>query len=130
LFAFIIAKFSKTAVLTVATLGCAMEMSESPLIHHLTHYLTHFTSIREAWIIFKAGKNCDGFFDVDDLLQQVDYAIDIFEGLVKGQAQGLFLFDNISSHQKRAPDTISAQTMVKGAHSLSCFLPPTAGHLP
>jgi hypothetical protein len=50
----------------------------------------------------KAGKNCDGYFDADDLLRQVDNAIDIFEGLTKGWAQGLFLFDNAPSHQKRA----------------------------
>jgi len=76
-------------------------------------------SIREAWIIFKAGKNRDGFFDADDLLRQVDKAIDIFEGLTKGWAQGLFLFDNAPSHQKRAPDAISARSMVKGASTLS-----------
>ncbi len=46
---------------------------------------------------------------------QVDNAIDIFEGCCKGCAQGLFLFDNALSHQKRAQDTISAQNMVKGA---------------
>jgi hypothetical protein len=40
-------------------------------------------SIREARIIFKVGKNRDGFFDADDLLRQVDKAIDIFEGLTR-----------------------------------------------
>lgn len=74
-----------------------------------------FTSTREARIIFKAGKNRDGYFDADDLLRQVDKAIDIFEGLTKCYAQGLFLFDNAPSHQKRAPDAISARHMVKGA---------------
>ncbi|KAI0270914.1 hypothetical protein BGY98DRAFT_923292, partial [Russula aff. rugulosa BPL654] len=68
----------------------------------------------EARIIFKAGRNRDGYFDTNDLLQQVDKAIDIFEGLTKGWAQGLFLFDNAPSHQKCAPDAISAQHMVKG----------------
>ncbi|KAI0266630.1 hypothetical protein BGY98DRAFT_1069572 [Russula aff. rugulosa BPL654] len=68
----------------------------------------------EARIIFKAGRNRDGYFDADDLLQQVDKAIDIFEGLTKGWAQGLFLFDNAPSHQRRAPDAISARHMVKG----------------
>lgn len=91
----------------------------SPLLPIISYiYLTHFTSIREARIIFKAGKNRDGFFDADDLLQQVDKAIDIFEGLTKGWAQGLFLFDNAPSHQKRAPDAISARHMVKGESPL------------
>jgi hypothetical protein len=74
--------------------------------------------LREARVIFKAGKNRDGFFDADDLLKQADKAIDIFEGLTKGWAQGLFLFDNAPSHQKRAPDAISARKMVKGALTL------------
>src|SRR6267154_1805201 len=97
-----------------------MGMSESPLILISHIYLTSLISIREARVIFKAGKNRDGFFDADDLLRQVDKAIDIFEGLTKGWAQGLFLFDNAPSHQKRAPDTLSARNMPKGER----FPPP------
>jgi hypothetical protein len=69
---------------------------------------------RDARVLFKAGKNRDGWFGSDDLITQVDRAIDIFEGLTKGHAQGLFLFDNAPSHQKRAGDAISARKMVKG----------------
>jgi hypothetical protein len=101
----------------------------SPLSLITSYFILHsFTSIREARIIFKAGKNRDGYFDADDLLAQVDKAIDIFEGLTKGWAQGLFLFDNAPSHQKRAPDAISARHMVKGASvfSVLCWpCPPT-----
>ena len=68
-----------------------------------------------ACVIFKAGKLRDGWFSANDLLAQVDRAIDVFEGLTKGWAQGLFLFDNAPSHQKRADDAISACQMVKGA---------------
>ena len=47
---------------------------------------------------------------------KVDKAIDIFEGLTNGWAQGLFVFDNAPSHQSDAPDAISAAgNMVKGA---------------
>ena len=92
----------------------------SPLLSIFLHIdLTHFTSIREAWIIFKAGKNHNGYFDANDLLKQVNNAIDIFEGLTKGWAQGLFLFDNAPSHQKCAPDAISARHMVKGPLTIS-----------
>jgi hypothetical protein len=45
-------------------------------------------------VFFKAGKNRDGYFDADDLLQQVENAIDIFESKTNGFATGLFLFDN------------------------------------
>ncbi|KIJ31064.1 hypothetical protein M422DRAFT_90429, partial [Sphaerobolus stellatus SS14] len=68
---------------------------------------------REARIIFKAGKNRDGYFASEDLLKQVDKAIDIFEGKTKGRAIGLFLFDNAPSHQRRAPDALSARKMPK-----------------
>jgi hypothetical protein len=44
----------------------------------------------------------------------VDNSIDIFKGLTKGMAQGLFLFNNAPGHQKRADDALSAQRMVKG----------------
>jgi hypothetical protein len=68
---------------------------------------------RSARIVFKAGKNRDGYFSSDDLIAQVDNAIDIFEGRTNGLATGLFLFDNAPSHQKRADDALSARKMPK-----------------
>ena len=67
-------------------------------------------------MFFKAGKNRDGYFDADDLLKQVENAINIFESKTNGFATGLFLFDNALSHQKQAPDALSAQKMPKGPH--------------
>lgn len=66
--------------------------------------------------MFKAGKNCDGWFASEDLLQQVNNAIDVFEGRVPF-ATGLFLFDNAPSHQKRAPDALSARKLPKNPHA-------------
>ena len=71
----------------------------------------------EARVFFKAGKNRDGYFDGEDLLRQVENAIDIFEAKSNGFATGLFLFDNAPSHQKRAPDALSAQKMPKNPHA-------------
>ena len=68
---------------------------------------------REARIIFKAGKNCDGYFTADDLIKQVDTVIDIFEGRTNGFATGLWCFDNALSHQKHADNALSAQKMPK-----------------
>jgi hypothetical protein len=68
-------------------------------------------------VFFKAGKNRDGYFDVDDLLQQVDNTIDIFEAKTNGFATGLFLFDNALSHQRQAPDALSAWKMPKTPHA-------------
>lgn len=69
--------------------------------------------MEEARLIFRAGKNRDGYFSAEDLLAQVDKAIDILESLTNGFATGLFLFDNAPSHQKRAPDALSARKMPK-----------------
>ena len=52
-----------------------------------------------------------------DLLQQVDNAIDIFEVKTNGFMTGLFLFDNAPSHQRQAPDALSAQKMPKNPHA-------------
>ncbi|KAJ3521969.1 hypothetical protein NMY22_g12088 [Coprinellus aureogranulatus] len=65
-------------------------------------------------VIFRAGKNRDGWFSSEDLLEQVDRAIDAFEGKTNGRAQALFMFDNAPSHQKRAADALSARYMPKG----------------
>jgi hypothetical protein len=75
----------------------------------------------KARVIFKPGKNRDGWFTADHLLAQGNRAIDIFDGLTGGYAQGLFLFDNAPSHQKWADDALSARLMVKGA-SLFLFV--------
>jgi len=83
--------------------------------------LSYRVIFRDACVLFKAGKNHDGWFGSSKLLVQVDDAMDIFEGLTKGNAQGLFLFDNASSYQKRAPNAISARKMPKSA---SFFLFP------
>ena len=66
----------------------------------LNVYMLPDESNSEARVLFKAGKNRDGWFAAEDLLKQVDHAIDIFEGKTNGRAMGLFLFDNALSHQK------------------------------
>ena len=68
-----------------------------------------------ARVVFKAGKNRDGYFSAADLLKQVDRAIDIFESKTNGFATGLFMFDNAPTHQKRAPDALSATKIPKFA---------------
>jgi hypothetical protein len=82
--------------------------------HLFVSHSWFFTCFSEARIFFKPGKSRDGWFSASDLLAQVDNAINIFEGITKGMAQGLFLFDNAPSHQKHADNAISARKMVKG----------------
>jgi len=70
---------------------------------------------REACIVFKPGKNHDGYFTVKELIEQVECAIRIFEAKTNGLAQGLFMFNNALGHMKCALDVITARGMVKGA---------------
>ncbi|KAJ6553649.1 hypothetical protein B0H10DRAFT_2241965 [Mycena sp. CBHHK59/15] len=70
----------------------------------------------EARLLFRAGKNRDGWFNSDDVLRQVKKAIDIFEVRTGGGATGLFLFDNAPSHQKRAADALSAGHFIPMVH--------------
>jgi hypothetical protein len=72
---------------------------------------------REARVLFKAGKNRDGYFTAKNLLAQVDWAIDIFEGKTNGNYIGPFLFDNAPSHQKQAPNALSARRIIKSVFS-------------
>lgn len=45
--------------------------------------------------------------------KHIAHAIDVFETKSHGHATGLFMFDNAPSHQKRAPDALSARYMPK-----------------
>jgi hypothetical protein len=74
--------------------------SDQSILHHLFTFLLLTSFFREAQIVFKAGKNRDGYFSTEELLTQVDSAINIFEGLSKGNFKAFFLFDNAPSHQK------------------------------
>lgn len=79
--------------------------------------VAHLIKFSDARVFFKAGKNRDGYFDAEDLLKQMNNVIDIFEGRTGRLATGLFLFDNAPSHQKRAPDALSAQKMPKNPNA-------------
>ena len=102
----------------VGTLARLRQVCKSFFFCHILSYLL----CREACIVFKPGKNCDGYFDADKLIAQVDRAIDIFEGKTNRHAQGLFMFDNAPSHLKRAPDALSARKMVKSVQFFFHFL--------
>ncbi|KIJ48164.1 hypothetical protein M422DRAFT_162848 [Sphaerobolus stellatus SS14] len=72
---------------------------------------------REVQLLFKAGKNRDGYFSCEDLCAQTELcyklAIELFEDNFPGTAVALFAFDNAPSHQKRASDGLSSLKMPK-----------------
>ena len=66
-----------------------------------------------ACIEIKPGKNRDGYFSNDDLLVQVQDAINLVCKLYPDDDH-VFIFDNACTHSKQAEDALSAQHMPKG----------------
>jgi hypothetical protein len=79
-------------------------------------YLRSLDGSTTARVIWKPGKNRDGYFDNIDFLKQVDLAMDILERDYRGMAH-LLVFDNATTHLKRPDDALSARKMPK-------FTPP------
>lgn len=65
-----------------------------------------------ARVLFKAGKERDGYFTNDEILQQTSKAMDILEKHFPDDNH-VFLFDNATTHLKRADDALSARKMPK-----------------
>ncbi|KAI0039257.1 hypothetical protein FA95DRAFT_1585324 [Auriscalpium vulgare] len=65
-----------------------------------------------ARVYFKAGKNREGYFTNDDILRQVAKAMDILDKHYPNDCH-IFVFDNATTHQKRADDALSARRMQK-----------------
>ena len=61
----------------------------------------------EARVLFKAGKNQEGYFTADDILKQAEKAIDILQKHYQDQDHVL-VYDNVSTHQKWPDGSLSA----------------------
>jgi hypothetical protein len=66
----------------------------------------------EARVLFKAGKARQGYFTNEDILSQASTAMDILEKYFP-EDKHVLLFDNATTHQKRADDALSATKMPK-----------------
>ena len=75
-------------------------------------YLTSHDGSKSARVIWKPGKNGDGYFDNEDFLKQVDMAIDILTEDYPDEDH-LLVFDNATTHLKRPEDALSASKMPK-----------------
>ena len=53
----------------------------------------------DARVIFKPGKNRDGYFDNEDILAQVTVAMNICEKYFPNE-QHVFIYDNATTHLK------------------------------
>ncbi|KAF7969760.1 hypothetical protein HWV62_11377 [Athelia sp. TMB] len=67
---------------------------------------------QQARRLFKAGKNRDGYFTNIDILEQAHTAMDILEQHYPDEDH-ILVFDNATTHQKRADGALSARRMPK-----------------
>ena len=67
---------------------------------------------KSARVIFKPGKNRDGYFDSEDFIKQVNTCMDILEADYPDE-EHLLIFDNATIHTKRQDDALSARKMPK-----------------
>ncbi|KAJ3924648.1 MAG: hypothetical protein NXY57DRAFT_907893 [Lentinula lateritia] len=65
-----------------------------------------------ARVIFRPGKNRDGYFDNNDILAQTQKAMGILSRDYSDEDH-VFIFDNATTHLKRAEDALSAHKMPK-----------------
>ncbi|KAF9506285.1 hypothetical protein BS47DRAFT_1374149 [Hydnum rufescens UP504] len=65
-----------------------------------------------AQVLFKAGKNHEGFFTNDDIITQASQAMDILDKYYPDEWHVL-AFDNVTTHSKRPNDALSATWMPK-----------------
>lgn len=63
-------------------------------------------------VIFKPGKTRDGYFDNEDILQQATAAMDICQKYYPDEDH-IFIYDNATTHLKRADNALSARKMPK-----------------
>ncbi|KDQ11231.1 hypothetical protein BOTBODRAFT_162994 [Botryobasidium botryosum FD-172 SS1] len=64
----------------------------------------------KARVLFKPGKAREGYFTSDEILKQAEAAMDILQLHYPGEDH-VFVFDNATTHLKRASDAISARRM-------------------
>jgi hypothetical protein len=65
-----------------------------------------------ARIIFRPGKNCEGYFTNEDILAQAEYATGILSKYYPDEDHSL-IYDNAATHLSRPPGALSATKMPK-----------------
>ena len=75
-------------------------------------WLTSPDGKRSARRLFKPGKNHDGYFSNEDIIEQADEAIDILKECYP-EFDHVLIYDNATTHLKRAEDVLSARKMPK-----------------
>jgi hypothetical protein len=80
-------------------------------------WLRSADGLKEARDIFKAGKARDGYYTHEDIIQQANRAIDILQTDYPNEDH-ILVFDNATTHFKRADNALSARKMPKNIPKL------------
>ena len=75
---------------------------------------------KEARVFFKAGKNHEGYFTNEDILNQTTTAMDILTEFYP-QEEHILVYDNATTHTKRSDTALSARHMPKGRKPVGEF---------
>ena len=75
-------------------------------------YLKLCDGSKSARVIWKPGKNRDGYFDNEDFMKQVDTTMDILKEDYPDEDH-LLIFNNATTHLKCSEDALSASKMPK-----------------
>ena len=68
--------------------------------------------------IIKAGVGRDGYWQIDDVVEQVKHAIEAFE-IAFPNAVGVWIFDHSSNHMAWPADALRAVILNKGDFSIA-----------
>ena len=102
---------SETAILYAKGEGASQMVADFVSANH--GWLRSPNGNEEARVLFKAGKNRDGYFTNDEIVEQANRAMDILERHFPDEDH-ILIFDNASTHLKRADGALSARKMPKG----------------
>ncbi|KAG2071495.1 hypothetical protein BDR04DRAFT_1016009 [Suillus decipiens] len=90
--------------------GCSLMVADFVSADH--GWLQSPDGKESAQVLFKAGKSCDGYFSNDEVLAQVQKAMDIVQKHWPNEDH-IFIFDNAMTHIKCPDNSLSARKMPK-----------------
>ena len=103
------------SILQKKSWGCLIHVSDfiNEEDGHLVQHNEHGDIVRDAQKVIYLGASGDSWWDTQQLLAQVDTAINIFDA-THPNCQALFIFDQSSAHTSLGPDALRAFDMNKG----------------
>jgi hypothetical protein len=109
---------SETAVPRPKGEGASLMVSDFVLANY--GWLRSPDKTKEARVFFKAGKNREGYFTNDNILDQMTTAMDILTEFYP-EEEHILVYDNATTHTKHSDTALSARHMPKGTKPVGDF---------